>query len=82
MAKQNSDIYKGTQVCFKFWKMMVNLPNLDLFTLNVYTNFGQILSIWSQDIDRKEILPYIKGSYSEKFAINDGLQYQPRPYQY
>ena len=28
-------------------------PNLDLFNVNVYTKFGLILSIGSQDIERK-----------------------------
>ena len=28
-------------------------PNLDIINVNVYTKFGQILSISSQDIERK-----------------------------
>ena len=28
-------------------------PNLDLINVNVYTNFGKIMSIHSQDIERK-----------------------------
>ena len=31
-------------------------PNLDLINVNVYTKFGQILSIGSQDIERKRKL--------------------------
>ena len=33
--------------------MMLYNPNLDLVNANVYTKFGQILSIGSQDIERK-----------------------------
>ena len=33
--------------------MMCNNPNLDLVNINVYTKFGEILSISSQDIERK-----------------------------
>ena len=36
-------------------------PNLDLVNANVYTNFGKILSICSQDIERKR-----------NFEINQG----------
>ena len=31
-------------------------PNLDLINVNVYTKFGKILSIHSQDIERKRKL--------------------------
>ena len=40
----------------KIWrKMMGNNPKLDLVNINigVHTKFGQILSIYSQDIERK-----------------------------
>ena len=33
---------------------MCNNPNLDLVDINVYTKFGEILSICSQDIERKQ----------------------------
>ena len=33
--------------------MTVKIPNLDLVNINVYTKFGQILSIGCQDIERK-----------------------------
>ena len=36
-------------------------PNLDLINVNVYTKFGKILSIGSQDIERKR-----------NFEINQG----------
>ena len=35
-------------------KMTLYNPNLDLVNANVYTNFGLILSIGSQDIERKQ----------------------------
>ena len=38
------------QICEK---MTFYNPNLDLINVNVYTKFGQILSIASQDIERK-----------------------------
>ena len=34
-------------------KMTGNNPKLDLVNVNVHTKFGQILSIGSQDIERK-----------------------------
>ena len=38
----------------KIWrKMKGNNPKLDIVNVNVHTNFGQILSIRSQDIERK-----------------------------
>ena len=44
---------KGRNSVTNVRKMMVNNPNLDLVNMNVYTKFGQILSICSQDIERK-----------------------------
>ena len=35
-------------------KMMGNDPKLDLNNVDVYINFGQILSICSRDIERKQ----------------------------
>ena len=35
-------------------KMRGNNPKLDLVNVDVHTKFGQILSIRSQDIERKE----------------------------
>ena len=35
-------------------KMMGNNPKLDLVNVDVYTKFGRILSIRSQDIERKQ----------------------------
>ena len=42
-------------------KMTCNNPKLDLVNINAYIIFGKILSICSQDIERKQ-----------KFAINQG----------
>ena len=39
----NSDINVG--------KMISNNPNVDLFNMNAYIKFGEILSICSQDIE-------------------------------
>ena len=36
-----------------FRNLKVYNPNLDLINVNVYTKFGKILSIGSQDIERK-----------------------------
>ena len=33
--------------------MMCNNPNVDLVNMNAYMNIGEILSICSQDIERK-----------------------------
>ena len=46
--------------------MTGNNPKLDLVNDDVYTKFGRILSIQSQDIELKEILKSIKGSNSVK----------------
>ena len=34
-------------------KMMCNNPKVDLVNMNAYIKFGEILSICSQDIERK-----------------------------
>ena len=36
--------------------MSVNIPNLDLVNIKSYTKTGKIISIFSQAIERKEIL--------------------------
>ena len=50
------------QICKK--KTKIYNTNLDLVTDNVYTNFGLILSIRSQDIEQKPIFTSIKGRNS------------------
>ena len=42
-------------------KMTGNNPKLDLVNVDVHTKFGQILSICSQDIERKQNLATMKG---------------------
>ena len=36
--------------------MTGNSPNLDLININAYIKFGEILSIYFQDIERKQNL--------------------------
>ena len=43
------DHYSGTNMR----KMMCDNPKLDLVNMNAYIKFGEILSICSQDIERK-----------------------------
>ena len=45
---------KGRNSVNIFRKMMGNNPKLDLVNVDVHTKFGQILSIRSQDIERKQ----------------------------
>ena len=48
--------------------MTNNKPKLDIFYVDVHTKFGLILSICSQDIERKnEILTSVKGCNSVNF---------------
>ena len=44
---------KGCKSVTNFCKMAHYNPNLDFVNVNVYTKFGQILSIHSQNIERK-----------------------------
>ena len=44
---------KGHNSVANLQKMTLYNPNLDLINVNVYTKFGIILSIGSQDIERK-----------------------------
>ena len=44
---------KGHNSVANLRKMTLYNPNLDLVDANVYTKFGKILSIGSQDIERK-----------------------------
>ena len=46
----------------KIWRKMTgNNPKLDLVNVDVHTKFGQILSIRSQDIERKQNSDIIQG---------------------
>ena len=44
---------KGRNSVKIFWKMKGNNPKLDLVNVDMHTKFGRILSICSQDIERK-----------------------------
>ena len=55
--------------------MTIYNPNVDLVNDNVYTKFGQILPIHSQDIEQKLNSDVIQGpKLCCKFAKNDDLQ--------
>ena len=71
---------KGSNSVKILRKMTGNNPKLDVVNVDVYTKFGQILSIRSQDIERKQNSDIkIKGRNSyQNFAKNDGLQSQAR----
>ena len=49
--KPNSDINQGSLLCCKFAKTTTYNTNVDLVNADVYTKFGLILSIRSQDIE-------------------------------
>ena len=60
-------------------KMTGNNPNEDLVNVDVHTKFGQILSIHSQDIQRKQNSDVNQGpSLLQNLAKNDGQQSQAR----
>ena len=52
---------KGHNSVANLQRMTLYNPNLDLVNANVYTNFGQILFIHSQDIERKRNSDINKG---------------------
>ena len=45
---------QGRNSCQLLRKMMGNNPKVDVVNVDVHTKFGQILSIRSQDIERKQ----------------------------
>ena len=54
-------------------KMTGNNPKLDLVNVDVHTKFGRILSIRSQDIERKQNSDVNQGPLlCQNFAKNDG----------
>ena len=55
---------KGRNSVANLRKTKIYNTNLDLVTDDVYTNFGLILSIRSQDIEQTQILTSIKGRNS------------------
>ena len=59
--------------------MTGNHPKLYLVNVDVHTKFGQILSIRSQDIKRKQNSDVYQGlQLRQNFAKNDGQQSQAR----
>ena len=70
---------KGRNSVANLRKTKIYNTNLDLVTDNVYTNFGLILSIPSQDIKQKPNFDVNQGpKLSCRFAKNKDLQYQSR----
>ena len=60
-------------------KMTGNNPKLDLVNVDVHTKFGQILSIRSQDIERKRNSDVNQGpQLRQNFGKTDGQQSQAR----
>ena len=60
-------------------KMTANNPKLDLVDVDVHTKFGQILSICSQDSERKQNSDVNQGPLlRQNYAKNDRLLSQAR----
>ena len=60
-------------------KLTGNNPKLDLVKVDVHTKFGQILSIGSQDIERKRNSDVNQGpQLRQYFAKKDGQHSQAR----
>ena len=61
---------KGSNSVANLGKMMLYSPNADLFNANVYTKFDYILSIHSQDMEKKtQILTPVKGCFYVKMRL-------------
>ena len=70
---------KGRNSVANLRKTKIYNTNLELVTDNVYTNFGLILSIRSQDIEQKPNFDVNQGQLlCCQFAKNNDLQYQSR----
>ena len=70
---------KGRNSVANLRKMTLYNPNVDLINGNVYTKSGLILSIGSQDIERKRNSDINQGpQLCCKFAKFDALQSLPR----
>ena len=60
-------------------KITGNNSKLDNVDVDVHTKFGQLLSICSQDIERKRNSDINQGpKLRQNFAKNDGQQYKAR----
>ena len=70
---------KGSNSVANLQKIKINNTNIDLVNDNVFTKFGLILSIRSQDIEQKPNSDINQGPLlCSKFAKNNDLQYQRR----
>ena len=68
---------KGSNLVANLQKTKIYNTNIDLVNNNVFTKFGLILSIRSQDIDQKPNSDINQGpQLCCKFAKNNDLQYQ------
>ena len=68
---------KGKDSVKTLRKMTGNNPKLDLVNVDVHTNFGNILSIHSQDIERKRNYDVNQEPLlCQNFAKNEGQQSQ------
>ena len=64
---------KGRYSVKSLRKMTGNIPKLDHVNVDVHTKFGQILSICSRDIERKQNSDVNQGpQLRQNFAKNDG----------
>ena len=54
---------KGHNSVINLWKLMCNIPNLDIVNINAYAKLGQILSIRSLDIEGKRNSDINQGPY-------------------
>ena len=70
---------KGSNSVANLQKTKIYNTNIDLVNDNMFTKFGLILSIRSQDIEQKPNSDINQGpKLCCKFAINNDLQYQRR----
>ena len=77
--KQILTSIKGRNSVANLRKTKIYNTNLNLVTDNVYTNFGLILSIRSQDNEQNKNFDVNQGPLlCCKFAKNNDLQYQRR----
>ena len=52
---------KGHEIVTNKQKIIGNHSNLDLVNMNAYIQFGELLSICSQDVEQKQIFGTNKG---------------------
>ena len=82
-GNENITSIKGHNSVTNLRKMTGNNPKLDLVNINAHTKFGQILSIHSQNIERKGNSDISQGpQLYNKCAKNDVQESQPSSCQY